>query len=132
MKDYSGVILVISLIIVACLAVNFCLNAEELPPQIVYDKEIYSLTNIHESQISGSFFLGCGGISTSNEMYYYYYVEDTEYGGMVLEKSDMFLTSIIETNETPHVQRYNINYYDRKFVLYVPVDTVKIDFNVEV
>ena len=100
--------------------------------QLVYDKEIYSLTNIHESQISGSFFLGCGGISTSNDMYYYYYVEDTKFGGMILDKSDVFRTTIIETNETPHVQRYEPSYYDRKYVLYVPKDTVKIDFNVEI
>lgn len=80
-------------------------------------------------KVEGSFFLGCGNID-GHSYYYTYIVKD---GGIIMKELRTTDTIIYETDDQkPKLERWRVENYETEYRIYVPTDTVKKDFNVDV
>lgn len=93
---------------------------------------------------SGSFFLGCGGFG---EQLKYYYIEETDKGLKTTSGGgEDFYLKIIEDDSEPRIENYEYAFKNRSWnlvahigfndyygysVLFVPKDTIKVDYNID-
>ena len=118
-----------------------------LPASFIFSDEVtveHKLVSLKDgSSVSGSFFLGIGGVGEDAE--YSFYEQDTD-GKFHLEQVDADRASIVEYDGTPKMTEscddygdspwlltWPISYdsvdcYDRDVVFYVPEGSVKTDF----
>ena len=104
---------------------------------------VYSLKLDNSESFKGWFILGTGYVSGNSELQYIFYI-DTE-DGKILTTTDAFATTIIESNDTPHltqtfelrgIQFWNTDFEDieydvvyiTKSILYVPVGSIRSEF----
>lgn len=113
-------------------------------------ESIYSLSAQPESDIKGSFVLGCGNVSSNTDVTYYYYV-DGEYGktiqklrnGMMtkvyIEESDevepcvkyIYTRSYTRDDAPEYVKREDFKSLKAK-VIVVPKNTIQIEYNANI
>ena len=102
-------------ILLLCVIVMFlvCDPASSSLNTITHHNEtrlIYSLEISESNEMSGSFFLGCGTISSGNVTEYYYFEEKGS--GIILSSAPAFNSVVIETNGVPRITRH-FTYIDR-------------------
>jgi hypothetical protein len=103
--------------------------------------EKHEIANLQDnSNIYGSFFLGCG--SMDERMVYYSYVEEN--GLYYLKKFETKNVLIRFSNQTPHIESWVnapikgeiINYFaiddpNYKYIFYIPQGSIKQNFNLD-
>ena len=124
-------------IVFAIATVNTVVITEEV------STDIYSLKLDNTELFTGWFILGTGYISGNSELQYIFYI-DTE-DGKILTTTDAFATTIVESNDIPHLtqtfesygnQFWNTDFEDIKYhktcitksILHVPIGSIKSEF----
>jgi len=98
------------------------------------------------SKTQGSFFLGSGYVD--GVLTYNYYVKNND-GSFYADSVPAYMVSVVESDETPHMQRYTKNWsdkifptnflgtgwdltdYDHWYVIYVPKGSIKQNINMD-
>jgi len=94
------------------------------------DVNVPIISVFKESQMSGSFILGCGGFS--NEMYYFVYIKKPN-NSLIFKKFKAGWVEIYEDSDSPHIicDTWNgdIHYNgSRKIEIHVPPNTITREF----
>jgi hypothetical protein len=109
--------ILITLVLVVLVALAGCRY------KLYKESNIYSIERF--SSFKGSFFLATG--SFGNKTYYAYYKEDE--GGLLLEKVDAEITTIYLRDDIEPKVEYYSNGWDHKYRVYVPTDTLYLEFD---
>lgn len=125
------------IIIVIAVVVGGCLETERVPS--VKHIEIVSMQD--NSNITGSFFLGCG--SVNSEMMYSFYKKVDD--GFKFDTIPVDRATIKYTNDKPHIDVISSklkkdswgNYFSlnivqkEKYIIYVPEGTIKMNYTLD-
>ncbi|NOR84870.1 hypothetical protein GQ473_02025 [archaeon] len=104
---------------------------------------IYSLKLDSTESFTGWFILGTGYVSGNSELQYIFYIDTVD--GKILTTTDAFATTIIESDDAPHLiqtfesygnQFWNTDFEDIKYhktcitksILHVPIGSIRSEF----
>lgn len=112
-----------------------------LPTESIPVTKTYNIECLQDnSNVSGSFFIGCGSVNNEMKYSYYYDCGDSTY---VLEQIDVDDVKIKYTNEKPHIDKIKYKQTDNwinlfsfelrnpTYIIYVPKGSIMNNYNLD-